>query len=162
VTIASLAIPAFTAAYADRYTAEEMGAILTPEGAKATPTMAAMCLLSENKEIHAIADPLIGNYVTSDPSTTEPWATLLKENSAGGSPIGVPIFVAQGLGDKLVIPKSTEGYVKSLCAAGENVTFEEYNDVTHALIADIATPKMLEFFAAANTGTATSRSCGNS
>lgn len=159
VTIASYAIPAFTAAYADRYSTDEMQAILTPAGLEATPTMAAMCLLSQNKEIHAIADPLVGGYVTSDPSTTEPWATLLKENSAGGAPIGVPIFVAQGLSDTLVLPPATQGYVTRLCAAGEAVTFEEYDGITHALIADIAVPKVLTFFGEAMNGTFEQQSC---
>lgn len=160
VTIASLAIPAFTAAYADRYSEAEMHAILSPEGLAATPAMAELCLLSETKELHAIADPLVGHYVTSDPSTTEPWATLLKENSAGGSPIGVPIFVAQGIADALVVPASTEGYVKNLCAAGEDVTFETYDGITHALIADVATPKVLDFFAEVMKGTRSPKSCG--
>lgn len=90
------------------YTADEMNAILTPEGQAAIPRVEALCLLTENKEIHAITDPLIGNFVTSDPATSEPRATMLRENSAGGSPIGVPIFVAQGLADKLVVPAVTE------------------------------------------------------
>lgn len=147
VTIAAYAIPAFTVAYADRFAADQMQAILTPAGLGATPTMAAMCLLSQNKAIHAIADPLIGEYVTSDPSTTEPWATLLKENSAGGFPIGVPVFIAQGLADTLVVPAATENYVAQLCKAGEDVTFDTYPGITHGLIAQVAVPKLLGFFA---------------
>ncbi len=159
VTIASYAFPAFTAAYADRFTTEQMQAILTPAGLAATPQMAAMCLLSQNKQIHAIADPLIGNYVTSDPSTTEPWATLLAENSAGGSPVGVPMFIAQGLADPLVLPAATSGYVARLCSAGEDVTFETYSGVNHDYIADVASPKVLEYFAKAMSGTTAPSNC---
>lgn len=96
VTISSYAFAAYGTVYADRYPVAQLQAILTPAGVSATPQMAALCLLSQNNEIHAIADPLVGGYVTSDPGTTEPWKTLLTENSAGGESIGIPIFVGQG------------------------------------------------------------------
>ncbi|CAN5628286.1 lipase family protein [soil metagenome] len=159
VTIASLAIPAMRAAYADRYSADEMNAILTPAGLEAIPSMEGLCLLKQNKELHAIADPLIGNFVTSDPATTEPWATVLKENSAGGSSIGVPIFIAQGLADELVIPTATEGYVERLCAAGEHVEFEKYDGITHALIADVAVPKVIAWYEQVQAGNPITATC---
>lgn len=146
VTIASLAIPAMKVAYADRYSQDELDAILTPDGLAAIPTVEKMCLLTQQKEIHDITGPLIGNFVTSDPATTEPWATILAENSAGASPIGVPIFLAQGLADELVIPAANEAYVHRLCAAGEHVQFEKYEGVTHALIAYASVPKVVLWF----------------
>ncbi len=146
VTIASYAIPAFTAAYADQYSKESMGAILTSAGAGAVNRIASYCLLTEHPQIAKIADPLVGGFVTSDPATTEPWATMLRENSAGGAPIGVPIFVGQGLADKLVVPSATEGYVAGLCAAGETVQFEKFNGITHALAALASLPSLLGWF----------------
>ncbi|PRB13475.1 alpha/beta fold hydrolase [Microbacterium sp. MYb62] len=143
VTIASFAIPAYEAAYADRYTSAEITGILTPAGLSATPDMAALCLLTQNEELHAIADPLVGGYVTSDPATTEPWQTLLQENSAGHSPITVPVFVGQGEADELVLPSATEGYVNLLCSQKADVTFRRYPGVTHGLAAYAALPDLL-------------------
>jgi pimeloyl-ACP methyl ester carboxylesterase len=142
VTIASYAVPAYEAAYAGRASSAEIGGILTPAGAAATPAMARLCLLSQNAQIHAIADPLIGNYVRTDPATTEPWRTLLDENSAGGSPIRVPIFIGQGLADKLVAPSATRDYVAELCARGEDVSFHEFAGVGHALAAYASLPAL--------------------
>jgi pimeloyl-ACP methyl ester carboxylesterase len=143
VTIASFAVPAYEAAYAEQYGATEITDILTPAGLKATPDMAALCLLTQNEDIHAIADPLVGGYVRSDPATTEPWQTMLRENSAGNSPIGVPVFVGQGEADELVLPSATEGYVKLLCTQNADVTFHRYPDVTHGLAAYAALPDLL-------------------
>lgn len=144
VTIASFAVPAYEAAYAERYGSAEITDILTPAGRKATPEMAALCLLTQNEEIHAIADPLVGGYVTSDPATTEPWRTMLQENSAGGSPLSVPVFVGQGEADALVLPSATEGYVDLLCSQDADVTFHRYpDDVTHGLAAYAALPDLL-------------------
>jgi pimeloyl-ACP methyl ester carboxylesterase len=160
VTIASLAIPAYTAAYADRYSAEEITAILTPAGAKATPDMAALCLLTENKELHAIADPLVGGYVTSDPATTEPWKTMLEENSAGGQPLTVPVFVGQGEADELVRPTATEGYVKLICSQGADVTFHRYPQIDHGLAAYAALPDLLLWLPTLGSSRTPSSGCG--
>ena len=154
VTIASLAIPAMIAAYQDTYDEKEMWSILTPAGQEAAPQVQQLCLLSDSTAIHAITGPLVGGFVTSDPSTTEPWKTILTENSAGGKPLGVPVYIAQGLKDTLVIPKATEGYVKQLCAAGERVQFDEFAGTSHATVALTAMPAVLAFFAAADKGTA--------
>jgi hypothetical protein len=71
---------------------------------------------------------------------------MLEENSAGGSPIGAPIFVGQGLDDALVIPAATEGYVTRLCEAGETVLFERLPGITHALAAFASLPTLVGWF----------------
>ncbi|WP_291036670.1 lipase family protein [Herbiconiux sp.] len=159
VTIAALAIPAYEAAYADQYSKDEIDAILTPAGAAATPQMAELCLLTQTKELHAIADPLIGGYVTSDPATTEPWQTMLQQNSAGNSPITVPVFVAQGLADRLVHPDATKGYVQLLCSQGTDVSFHELPDVTHGLIAEAAVPELMLWLAQVDTAHRPASTC---
>lgn len=146
-TIASFAIPAYEAAYADRYSEADLRAILTAAGAAATPQMAALCLLTEAEQIHAIADPLVGAYVTSDPATTEPWQTLLQENSAGGQPVTVPVFIGQGLSDELVVPAATRDYVALLCSQGVNVAFHTFPGITHALAADASLPELMPWLA---------------
>ena len=149
VTIASLAIPAMVAAYKGTYDEKAMWSILTPAGQADAPKVQELCLLSDTKAIHEITGPLVGHFVTSDPATTEPWKTILTENSAGGSPLGVPVYIAQGLDDQLVIPTATADYVKTLCAAGEKVQFDEFTGVTHATVALTAIPSVLSFFSAA-------------
>ena len=146
VTIASYAFPAYLAAYEDRFPEASIEAILTPAGAAAVDQIASYCLLTQHPQIAKIVDPLVGGFVTADPATTEPWATMLRENSAGGAPIGVPIFVGQGLADELVVPSATEGYVAGLCAAGESVQFEKFEGITHALAALASLPSLLGWF----------------
>lgn len=159
VTIASYAIPAYQAAYADRYPADQLTSILTPAGAAATPEMADLCLLSQNEEIHAIAAPLVGGYVVSDPATTEPWKTLLTENSAGGDPISVPVFVGQGLADELVKPAATEEYVSLLCSQATDVSFHRYTDVDHGFAAYASLPDVLLWTAELSEGRTPTNTC---
>ena len=36
---------------------------------------------------------------------------MLAENTPGATPLGVPLFVAQGEADTLVLPSATQGFV---------------------------------------------------
>jgi hypothetical protein len=81
VTIGSYSYAAYQAVYAHRYPGMSLDAILTPAGVAATPSMAQLCLFGQYLDLRKIADPLIGKYVAHNPGTTEPWATLLKQNT---------------------------------------------------------------------------------
>jgi alpha-beta hydrolase superfamily lysophospholipase len=161
VTIGAYAFDAFVSAYAGQYDGLSLESILTPAGAEATPTMADLCLLGQNGQLHDIARPLIGGYLSADPSTTEPWATMLRENSAGQQPIAVPVLVAQGAKDTLVEPSATEGFVDQTCTAGlAAIDFRLYPDATHGTIAFAAIPDVARFFASAIAGELEPQTCG--
>lgn len=159
VTITAYAFPSFEAAYADRFTKDELTAILTDDGAAAVDELASICLLTQGDRLHAVAKPLIGNFVRSNPATTEPWQTLLAENSAGASAIGVPVFIGQGLADTTVDPSSTKSYVQHLCSTGENVTFREFDGISHLLAGSVSVPDVLPWLRGIREGSAPAGSC---
>lgn len=76
----------------------------------------------------------------------------MKENSAGAQEIDVPIFVGQGLADKLVVPTTTEDYVKLLCSQDADVVFRKFPGITHALAADASIPELMLWLAEVDTG----------
>ena len=159
VTITAYAISAYQRAYAKDYPAGRLGEILTPAGTAQTSAMVALCLLSQSDQLHQIAGPLIGHYVVSDPATTEPWRTLLRDNSAGSRPITVPVFVAQGLADTLVLPTATEAYVGQLCARGVDVSFHTVPHIDHGLIAYAAVPELMPWLAEVDAGRTPTSTC---
>lgn len=159
VTIGSYAFAAFQAAYASRYPGLTLSSILTPAGAAATPTMAELCLFGQNAALHKIATPLIGAYLRANPATVEPWATMLRENSAGGAPLGAPVLIAQGKKDELVEPSATTDFARQLCAAGEHVDYRQYPNDTHATIALAAMAEVRGWFSAALAGASMATSC---
>jgi pimeloyl-ACP methyl ester carboxylesterase len=160
VTIGSYAFSAFQAEYAPRFPGLQLDSILTPAAAAATPAMAALCLFGQKSALDGLAKPLIGGYLAGNPATEEPWATMVRENSAGASPIPVPVLVAQGLKDALVKPTSTAGYVAQVCASGLTVRYAQFPKQSHGTIAFAATPTMSAWFRDAIAGTAPSGSCG--
>ena len=146
VTIGSYAFAAYQSVYAATIPGLSLDSILTPEGVAATPGMAQLCLFGQHTTIHADALALVGHYTRNDPATTEPWADLLTQNTPGASPLGVPLFVAQGATDTLVLPNATQQFVAQECAKGEHVTFQLYPDTGHGLIALKAVPAVTSFF----------------
>ena len=134
VTIGSLAFAAYVDVYQDRYPGLALDSMLTPAGVAATPAMSQLCLLGQYVDLRKIADPLIGKYIAQDPGTTEPWATLLKENTPGARRSECRSFVGQGESDELVKQAATTQYVTGVCAAGEHVVYQQYPKATHGTI----------------------------
>ncbi|HMH59405.1 MAG TPA: lipase family protein, partial [Galbitalea sp.] len=147
VTIASYAFQSFSTVYGPTVPGTELDTILTPAGVKATPLMARLCLASGHFELHALAGKLIGKYLAGDPATTEPWATLLQENTPGKSALKVPLLVAQGDTDTLVVPSTTAAFVTHECSIGTTVTALHIPKTGHGLVALRALPRVMSFFA---------------
>ncbi|AMB59153.1 lipase family protein [Microterricola viridarii] len=147
VTIGAYAFDAYSSAYAASEPGLRLDAILTPAGVAALPEMAALCLLGQNSALHVIARPLIGGFLAHDPTTTEPWASLLAENTPGAAAIPVPLFVAQGASDTLVRPALTAEFVEEQRALGADVESHVIPDTGHALVALRAMPALMRWLA---------------
>ena len=141
VTIGSYTFAAYADVYADR--GAELGGILTPSAQKLLPQMNELCLLTNISRLHEIGDPLLGNFVTADPASVEPWRSLLAENSAGQEAFAAPLFVAQGRDDTLVVPSATAQFVAAERAIGVDVDFHEIAHADHGTIAYLALPALM-------------------
>ena len=90
VTIGSYAFAAYQQAYAAQNPGLELTGILTDAGAAVTPTMAGLCLFGDKDKLHALATPLLGAYLRSDPRTTAPWSTFGPRTPQEHRPRGCP------------------------------------------------------------------------
>jgi pimeloyl-ACP methyl ester carboxylesterase len=140
VTIGAYAFPAFADVYGPSVPDAALDRILTADAIHRLPEMNRLCLLTNLKKLHAIGEPLVGDFFLFDPTTTAPWADLLVENSAGHAPIEAPVFIAQGADDELVVPAATEVFLTHARAAGDDVTSEVIPDATHATVAYLSLP----------------------
>ncbi|WP_232711689.1 alpha/beta fold hydrolase [Microbacterium lacus] len=135
VTIGSYAFTAYAGVYGDTVPGAQLSDILTQAAVAAAPEMNELCLLTHTKELHAIGQPLVGNFVLSDPTTTPPWDDLLAQNSAGSVAFDAPLYIAQGLEDTLIHPDDTREFAKHEASLGLDVTLSEVPNATHATIA---------------------------
>lgn len=140
VTIGSYAFTAFAGVYD-----EPLDGILTPAAQEVVPRMVELCLLTHIDELHRIGDPLVGDFTVADPTVTEPWASLLRENSAGATAFDAPLFVAQGLDDRLVVPADTAEFVAHEASLGMRVTYHEIPFADHGTVAYFAVPGLLQW-----------------
>ncbi|WP_437385111.1 alpha/beta fold hydrolase [Plantibacter flavus] len=149
VTIGSFAFTAYQEVYAERFPGLALDSILTPAGVAATPALAKLCLVSGHQELQTVAHGLAGRYVKNDPASTEPWATMLRENTPGTVRIPVPLLVAQGEVDTLVHPSATAAFVRTECALGTETQYRTIPKTGHGMVALRALPAVLEWFHAA-------------
>ena len=140
VTIGSYAFQSFADVYADE--GAELSTILTPEARAILPEMNELCLLTHIDELHSIAAPVVGKFVSQDPTTVEPWSRLLRENSAGAVAFDAPLLIAQGLNDQLVRPEDTERLVERTEQLGMDVTYHTVEIADHGTIAYLAIPEV--------------------
>ncbi|MEV8368715.1 alpha/beta fold hydrolase [Microbacterium sp. NPDC064584] len=141
VTIGSYAFTAFSETYPDA----PLESILTPAALKTVPQMNELCLLSNIDELHAIGQPLVGDFTIADPTTAAPWSDLLAENSAGATAFDAPLFLAQGLKDELVVPKDTAAFAEHEAGLGIRVTYQEIPFATHGTVALLAIPGLMQW-----------------
>jgi len=143
VTISAYAFDVFVDVYGAT-SGVELDSILVPAAVEIVPQMAELCLLGQNAELHKLGEPFIdGAFVITDPATTEPWASLLRENTPGGMRLDVPLFVAQGATDTLVRPELTATFVAEQQGLGTDVTSIVIPDTGHGLVALRALPELL-------------------
>ena len=159
VTLGSYAFQAYQSVYGATTPGLTLDAVLTPDGAAATPQISDLCLIGQKADIEKLALPLVDKYLKADPSTTPPWSTILAENTPGATPLGVPLFVAQGEADTLVLPAATQQFVAHECAAGDHVILKSYPGATHGTLAITAIPDVLPFLQAARAGTTPASTC---
>ncbi len=145
VTIGSYAFDAITRVYGSGDPRVRLDAVLTPAGQAVLPRIVPQCLLSDLEELHRLAAPVAGKFFAVDPATTEPWASILRDNTPGAERIGVPILVTQGDADELVRPATTTDLVSRLCATGGHVTYRTFPHVDHGLAGERSVPLLLSF-----------------
>ncbi|MET0298070.1 MAG: alpha/beta fold hydrolase, partial [Microbacterium sp.] len=140
VTIGSYAFTAFAEVYD-----EPIDEILTPAALTIVPEMNELCLIPNIQRLHTMGDSLVGDFTTADPTTTEPWKSLLEENSAGSTAFDAPVFIAQGLEDELVVPKDTADFASHEASLGMDVTLHEIPFATHSTVAYLSLPALLQW-----------------
>jgi pimeloyl-ACP methyl ester carboxylesterase len=140
VTIGSYAFTAFAEVYD-----EPIDEILTPKALEVVPKMNDICLLANIGELHAMGDSLVGDFTVADPTTTEPWKSLLEQNSAGATAFDAPLFIAQGLDDELVVPADSKAFAEHEASLGMSVTYHEISFATHGTVAYLALPGLLQW-----------------
>ncbi|MET3654357.1 lipase family protein [Dyella japonica] len=111
--------------------------VVAPTAMPAVDALSNECIESplDMVERHYSQRPLEEQFLSvKDITDVEPWKSLLAQNEAGTLPPDLPVFIAQGAADRLVLPTVTQAYVQRLCDAGSRVEYVELPGVHHGFI----------------------------
>ncbi|MGE3872108.1 MAG: alpha/beta fold hydrolase [Parvibaculaceae bacterium] len=97
-------------------------------------------------------------FLNYDPDSRQPWRGLLADNNPAGAQIRVPVFIAQGEMDTLVLPAVTAGYVLSLCRRTRTVSYLTVPKADHGTIPDRSAAQAVDWM---NDRFAKVRTAGN-
>jgi acetyl esterase/lipase len=117
---------------------EPLASVVTPQGRSAMDALARRCIeryfdvFTRRRPSKALARSFLK---VDDISDREPWRSLLRANSPGTLSTTVPVFLAQGTGDTLVLPAVTRSYMEELCRAGSTVQWDPLEGVGHLFVA---------------------------
>lgn len=108
-----------------------------------------------------IRNKLNGDYFKVIPTSNKSWKNVLEAQTA--KPVlGVPVFIAQGLADNVVLPNTTALYNQISCKEGSNLTVAWMGNVDHIKAAITAGPFVASWLEQRLEGLPSQSTCGQS
>lgn len=131
--MAAYVVEAYSAVYADVRFDEYIGPRRRARG------MAARCLSGPGSIVSVLTSLSLETPIFRQAPTQGGLAMRLDQNVPRG-PIEVPVFLAQGTLDDLVLPATQDAYVAERCAAGQAIDYRRYADRDHVGIVAADSP----------------------
>jgi acetyl esterase/lipase len=137
--------------------------VLDPSAIPVVDRLAGECIESifDIWERRLTAKPLALTFLSNDNFVSaQPWASLMRQNTPSALPPGIPVFIAQGTTDALVLPRVTRDYVNRLCANGSAVIFDPVPNTGHGFVAFKASDAAVAWMADRFAGLRAPSNCG--
>ena len=99
------------------------------------------------------------NFFTVNPSDNPGWADLIAEQTPPPMPADMPVFIAQGTADDVVLPWPQAMLQEQWCQAGSTLTMEWLGGVNHVEAAIVAGPAAMVWIADRFAGRPAPRTC---
>jgi pimeloyl-ACP methyl ester carboxylesterase len=141
-------------AYAKQYPDVKINQVLTSRGRGALGNVVKrLCLIPA----------IIGTQLAKPSDLIQPnGLDVLKpdvDKNIPGTSFAMPVLLAQGDADVVVLPKITHAYAAKLCAAGANLTLKTYPAVGHFDVVDASDHDVLTWMAAVRDGSPPPSNC---
>lgn len=157
-------LTAYTATSWSRY----YGAPMSTFGTRSVQNV--MTRLADNNCVQFNAKPKLGTIIgiviaqrairNFNPSTQQPWARLMRENSPSAAAIPVPALIATGTGDVIVAGAVAHDFARRACKLGKTVRYISVQGGEHATVARSEAPATLNWIDARFAGQRAPSNCG--
>jgi len=134
--------------------------VATPLAIQQSPALSAVCITSNvTALLTQFGSVLTQPFFSVNPVTGPDWLTELNANTP--QPIlAVPVYVAQGLQDDVVLPPTTALLDQQWCAAGSELTVQWFPTANHFNVPTLAAPSAMTWLAQVFAGQTPSSTCG--
>lgn len=124
-------------AWSPYYDDVNLDTLIKPEMRERFENTARTCVTTPTAFLLLGGIPTPTEFLTVDPLTTEPYQTLIAENTPRSS-IDVPLLISHGTADTLIPIEGSVNEAARRCAEGENVQLVRYPGVQHDASAESA------------------------
>lgn len=97
-------------------------------------------------------------FLRADPTRISPWRDIIARNTPTSIPRDVPVLIAQGTADTVVLPAVTRDFAQRLCRGGTSVRLIEMN-ADHLSIATSSADQIVDWIEGRFAGTWQGRGC---
>lgn len=127
--VGAILFPFVFYAWSDAYDIPLDG-VIQPDYAEETERLARTCITTPLAYLKIRHIPTGGDLLAIDPTTTEPWSTLIEQNTPTG-PVSTPLLLVHGTADQVIPFQGSVDEAARRCAEGEDVTFLQYLETKH-------------------------------
>ncbi|MFM7146945.1 MAG: lipase family protein [Actinomycetales bacterium] len=116
-------------------------AIMTPAGAAAYRRLAQECTSSKVLAVKLVARTYQGKqFFVTNPISAPAWRSYAQEQTPPPLPASMPVFIAQGTADEVVLPWPNALLAEQWCKAGSAISMLWLGGVTHNAAAEAGGP----------------------
>jgi hypothetical protein len=140
------------------YPDAQPGAILTSAGENNTTRLAYECI--KDAALEGLARQALGQrFFAVNPGTVPPWASAAVDQTPPPLPSAMPVLVAQGTADTVVLPWPNAIVQKEWCRAGSTISVLWMGGIGHIAAATTAGPMVVPWIADRFAGRSAQRTC---
>ena len=132
--------------------------VLSPAGLDHYRDLADECVTGAGEQ-GLVRDTFGQTFFASDPTTQQQWKAVAAAETVPPMPAAMPVFLAQGTADTVVLPGPNALLQEQWCAAGSTITVLWMGGVTHEKAATTAGPDAVTWIADRFAGRPAGRTC---
>ena len=148
-TVGKVLISMALHSWARVYNDANLDQIVTRAARPLVDSIARNCLYNQKQILSSVPAALaLGlTFLHTPPWETEPWHTIVEENTPGSTRTNAPILIVQGGADTIIPPDVTARLAANLCAEGETVDLRVLRGIGHLATGQEAVPHVVQWIA---------------
>lgn len=151
--------PNFIVGWTSKYPTLRTQGLLTTEGEQDYQSLANECVVQAALE--ARVRTFEGKTLFSqDPLSNRQWLKIAEEQTPPPLPATMPVYIAQGTADNLVLPNTQALLYEKWCRAGSSLTMQWLDGAGHMAAASLSGTTVTQFFQAHFEGRPSTNTCG--